>query len=291
MRIEVALEVERELLKLAGGLCNSRTPLNSPNELFHYTDLQGFVGIVTSQSLWASDMLCLEDASEATYAYQVIENTLNHDDPPIPQIHLSEFLKVLKGEASFWECAPHVSCFCEDGDLLEQWRGYGGRGEGLAVAFKVPWLSSLRRSGFFLWPVLYRRDRQEELVSKYVQGAVDLFTRRQFAEDDAREFWRRAAQAATDLIIVIKDPAFETEREWRLVNPGNIGDKDLKFRQAGSRIIPYIAVPIEPEAITGVIRGPHFAGTDTRGAEYMLLFNEFTEASIRIRDSRVPIRK
>jgi hypothetical protein len=235
-------------------------------------------------------MLCLEDASEATYAYRVIASVLSRDFPSIARTHRDEFLKTLT-KGNFRMYTPFVACFCEEGDLLSQWRGYGGRGEGLALEFKVSWLHSLRRRGFLLRRVIYRRNLQRAFISKYVQGALDLFTHHHFSGDDAKWFWGCAAVAASDLIVTIKDPAFKGEREWRLFNPTIIGGKYFKYRRSGSRLVPYVTVPIKREAIVGVIRGPHFAGTDSRGIEHALLYNEFTGASNRVRDSKVPIRR
>jgi hypothetical protein len=38
----------------------------SPRELYHYTGLDGLVGIVTDRAIWATDARYLNDASELT---------------------------------------------------------------------------------------------------------------------------------------------------------------------------------------------------------------------------------
>jgi hypothetical protein len=45
-----------------------RAPPKIPERLFHYTDSQGFVGIATSQRVWASNADFLNDSSEPAYA-------------------------------------------------------------------------------------------------------------------------------------------------------------------------------------------------------------------------------
>jgi hypothetical protein len=52
-------------------------PNNPPPELFHYTSPEGFMGIVTTKTLWASDMLSLNDASEIQYPQRMIAEVLD----------------------------------------------------------------------------------------------------------------------------------------------------------------------------------------------------------------------
>ncbi len=285
------MDLKKELRKLAADLCGSQRPERTHPELFHYTDLQGFVRIVDTRSLWASDMLCLEDASEASYAYRLFKRVLNRDfASSIPQAQRKWFLEMLT-QGGFLIHTPVVACFCEDCNLLSQWRGYGGSGEGLAVGFKVGWLTSLRKSGFDLRRVLYGKAEQEELILRFLQGVSNIIKRRNSSGEDASWVWLVASSAAEELIVVIKDPAFEQEREWRLVKHVDRGPREIRYRASGSRVVPYVAIPIEPRSIATIIRGPHFAGTDARGIRQMLQFRRFPEASARVRDSRIPIRR
>ena len=47
-----------------------------PERLFHYTNSQGLLGIVTGQKLWASHADFLNDSSEAGYAFDVLKDSL-----------------------------------------------------------------------------------------------------------------------------------------------------------------------------------------------------------------------
>jgi len=233
-------------------------------------------------------MLCLEDASEASYAYRLIKKVLNRDFASIPQAHREHFLEMLV-TCAFPNDTPVVACFCEDGNLLSQWRGYGDSGDGLAIGFKVDWLNSLRGSGFDLRRVLYDTGKQEQLISEFLQGVSDIVKGRNSSGEDARWAWLIASSAAEELVVVLKDPAFEQEREWRLVKM--VDRRECKYRISGSRVVPYVEIPIELRGIAAVIRGPHFAGTDARGIRQMLQCRGFPEASAHVRDSEVPIRR
>ncbi len=97
-----------------------------PENLFHYTSAEGLVGVARSKALWASDMLCLSDASEASYAHALIQAALETDDSQlVPPRHRSGFMEPLTESRMY---TTFVACFRVDGDLLSQWRGYGRAG-------------------------------------------------------------------------------------------------------------------------------------------------------------------
>jgi hypothetical protein len=109
---------------------------NPPRAFFHYTSPEGLIGIVTGTAIWASDMLSLNDASEAAYPYRLIAEVLDAKHPHVSQEHIHRF-KTQLTEYTFRLYAPFVVCFSEERDLLSQWRAYGNNGEGFALAFKL----------------------------------------------------------------------------------------------------------------------------------------------------------
>src|ERR1700730_1271189 len=100
--------------------------------LYHYTSAGGLLGIIESGTLWASDCRFLNDATELSYSTEQLLAALStlEDDTMGPE---SGF--ILPGVVEHLTAETfrvHVVCFCEDGDLLSQWRGYGADG-GYAV--------------------------------------------------------------------------------------------------------------------------------------------------------------
>ena len=135
------LKMEEAARRIRLFVDENSSPVSQPPELlFHYTSVEGFIGIITSKTLWASDMLSLNDAAEASYATNLIFETLTAHHSEIP----SEAVANLKTQLNylFPSYTPFIACFCEQDDLLSQWRGYGNQGEGLAIGFSVPWLLS-----------------------------------------------------------------------------------------------------------------------------------------------------
>jgi hypothetical protein len=129
-------------------------PREPPRRLYHYTTLSGLVGITSSHSLWASDVRYMNDASELTYAAELISEVLTETLSKVEnEVVRAALPPPHPGFANPFEYGmrPFAACFCEDGDLLSQWRGYRGTERrrtrsGLASARSAPPARRRRRS-------------------------------------------------------------------------------------------------------------------------------------------------
>jgi hypothetical protein len=128
---------------------NVHNPL--PLEISHYTDATGLHGIITSGQLWATHINYLNDLQEFRYARQIIGRVLDEYARRAEGVELQQRLTKLRGacEANFahWEnnVDPYVVCFCEDGNLLSQWRAYGANGSGFSLQFTPTRLETLKK--------------------------------------------------------------------------------------------------------------------------------------------------
>src|SRR5580704_8956937 len=129
-----------------------------PQRLFHYTSQAGLLGIVSSNVLWATNALYLNDSSELDYGLTVarekLRSVLQRSDPVNELLRRTDDLlklQVLLPNRSFYAC-----CFCEESNLLSQWREYADRGGGYAIGFDT---DDLMRAGLkpnlSLFPVEY----------------------------------------------------------------------------------------------------------------------------------------
>src|SRR5580658_3744526 len=88
------------------------------DRLFHYTSADGLDGILRSKQLWCTDYRFLDDPSEFIYARQVLKARLKSHDEELSKIFFEK-------EKFILGVAPHyVASLCEDGDMLDLWRGY-----------------------------------------------------------------------------------------------------------------------------------------------------------------------
>ena len=54
---------------------------DEPEELFHYTSVEGLLGIVRDRSIWASNIFYLNDTSELNYAFDLFREALQNTLP------------------------------------------------------------------------------------------------------------------------------------------------------------------------------------------------------------------
>jgi hypothetical protein len=120
-----------------------------PDFLWHYTDGAGALGILEGCALWATHALFMNDASELRLAYPLLEEALRiaeerQEGNEILRLVAAALSVMVSPTAQERDPEIYAVCFCEDGDLLSQWRGYGMVGTGYSIGMDG---TSLQRSG------------------------------------------------------------------------------------------------------------------------------------------------
>ena len=123
---------------------------------------------------------------------------------------------------------PFIVSFCEDGDLLSQWRAYG-RTSGFSLAFGA--LSQgdnvhlICKAGFrtMVKRVVYDPDKQRERLRFLLRRLIKLVTGFSFAITSSRgasahvELSLLLILEMTDWACTVKHRAFSEEKEWRII--------------------------------------------------------------------------
>ncbi len=201
-----------------------------PEHLFHYTDLDGVKGIFTSRTLWMSKFTASNDISEILLAIRHFQGFVQRE----ASAHTKEEGDFLREAAdqleSFRRTNICLASFCEQHDLLSQWRSYGNDGRGIALGFNSKRLVDLAgRNGLRLLRCVYDQAAHERIASDLVNLLLASF---RLSPPDGLEA-RRALIAqfnAMFLVVapVIKDHRFVEEREWRLIsNPVPFDDPNM----------------------------------------------------------------
>jgi len=288
---EIQLDFWNSLAGFRDEWQNSQNDVASP--LFHYTTTASMMSICETRSIWATDVFYLNDASEFTYAIDLVNQVANEvygDLSSELQEHfqhdpLSEFFAIAQRRDH-----PFVASFCENGDLLSQWRGYSKGDAGVALGL---WLRPLSgRDNFMLRKVIYEPEEQRRLVRTVVEAWVTAY-RRRLTEVGApqKPDWSVLSQALDEQLLSFKHPGFAEEQEWRLItridprHEMNIGQqrqrdfveyqyalerarytpasadeptlaigfesRNVKFRAAGNGLVPYVEISLEE---TGGVR-------------------------------------
>ena len=278
--------------------------------LYHYTDLQGLRGILGHRTLWLSHAFALNDPAELDYGVRLATREIDRaqerhsEGSPLHtafgglRTHVQTAYGVLHH--------PFVASFCEDGDLLSQWRGYGARGGGYALGFRFSDRTHLGVLGTdhdipnpYLRKVLYEPDEQQALVvgflerfAEAVTEALDGSAQTQLHPDELnfapQLMAPHAANYLFDLSITFKHPAFAEEKEWRLlrVTRDNGTPEHLCFREARGELVPYRPVTLFDVGDAGersfplheVTFGPTLNARATMAAVPLLVLSESTKS-------------
>lgn len=277
--------------------------------LFHYTTATGLLGICTTRSIWASDLQFLNDAQEAVYGRDIviaaIASMANPMQSPDHWAHeygerAIETFEKYKGfvldEISKTDFGVYVACFCESGDLLSQWRGYGSD-HGYAIEITKDALQNAvgaiptHTPATGLFKVRYGHDVADEVV----QRAVEQVARFNLNHPGVKAHY--SALAVNSMLAQIKHPGFAEEQEWRLVVGLEILDDEAqyapdreptKFRSTPIAIVPYLEIPLPHEGIASIRVGPG-DNVDVREAGVRRLLRTLGINAVVTR-SEVPLR-
>ena len=188
-----------------------------PGNLFHYTDLEGVKGIFTSRTLWLSKFTATNDISEIKLAIEHFQTfaarkarALGSDEG----MFLREAAEQLEGFRRTNIC---LASFCEQHDLLSQWRSYGNDGRGVALGFNTARLLDVaQRNGLRLLRCVYEPAEHERISANLTDMLLEA--RRAATPGEGSELIARFNEVFLRVAPVIKDHRFGEEREWRLVS-------------------------------------------------------------------------
>jgi hypothetical protein len=299
-RVEAIIRRQMDLLPSSEG----------PNQpiLFHYTTQAGLLGILGSGALWATHNGFLNDVSERTHAAKMVWGETQRYLETRASPALVDEISILWKEARDPRFTNKVflTSFCENGDLLSQWRGYGTGQQAYSVGFDSGDLSDPRLGYGSLRRVIYADEVKCQLVRETIDiwledhiagglmcigrdGMLDM-TDELSALDTADNGW---PWLQTRLSLghslqwyehSFKDCSYEEEREWRMVflhplyRPPELcvdrhGDElpipELYFRPTPYGVTPYLEWRLSPSAsrlIKTVCVGPSGSAKGQRRA-------------------------
>lgn len=271
-----------------------------PKLIYHYTSLDGFVGIVRDRAMWLTDYSYLNDTREISHGRDMIQEVATEMLQASPEASVASLLKSWISDVGSMERRVWVASFSADDDSLSQWRAYGP----IAVGF-VPQDIAMHALRGNVSAVEYDREAQRKLVSVYLHHLCQAY-----AVDTAMNRLERITDVyhkidqLIELIAFFKDPSFSVEHEYRLAYfeyPDMIESFGLEqvpkhFRVSRSRLLPYVRsqelepVPLDerPLKIAEVVLGPEADQLLERGVKEFLSTNGLSE--VPVRRSTVPYR-
>jgi len=178
----------------------------------------------------------MNDASELIYAAQLIADVIGEVLEAVSDEQLLSAFPRLPTLVNVLEYGPQpfCACFCEDGDLLSQWRGYtaGQIGYSLGIDLMVPEFALHLPRNTFLRKVMYSETQQRSWVRNIAE--TWLHTAQELLNSDSPlskfDVFPHAAVSALQEVLIephlcFKNPAFSEEQEWRFIKLIHIQDE------------------------------------------------------------------
>lgn len=269
--------------------------------LYHFTGVEGLMGITESKALRASLAVSMNDQSEVVHAVIVAKRLLKAGTIRNGQL-ATDILRFLQPTQQIREIAipmhAFVVSFCAREDSALHWLHYGQQGRGFALGFDPHGLGG---DGFSLLPVLYGDDEQQAFIAKMLVAAEQTLAKELpnvpkcghetlttlSAHSAAQYVWAAGSQ--------LKSKVFETEAEWRLVSldvgqpiPAS-SQPFFGFRNCGGRLVPYAVHRPEPFPLREIVMGASVPMHDADPA-FDVLHRQHRLGDLAVRRSLVPVR-
>lgn len=277
-----------------GNVVHLLTPA-PPATLYHYTTPAGLLGIVENRQIWASHTQYLNDQLEFKHAISIIQDELGKmkaEEGYAPHRNrLNEMESVLKDRETMNVC---VCSFSERGDVLSQWRAYGG-GTGFSIGFDGEYLQRISHSKqFWLAKCIYDEEQQRTTMRTLLNDVLREQVEHERAEHDDPIPGGNLAAYLNRYAPLLKHKSFEEEQEWRIISrPLSCNREGFSFRAGASMLIPFFRIPLstdaEPFSIKEIIVGPTPNSRQSRRSlQSLLVKHKVKDADVR--NTETPFR-
>jgi hypothetical protein len=194
--------------------------------VWHYTSGPGLISIIETGTIYATQVSCLNDATEIRYAASKLREALLTMMPVMgEEDSAAKFVKQYVELLDDTDTTPNnmhlpyfVCCFSASEDDLSQWRSYGGGENGYAIGIKVRDLFGASNS--LVVRVDYNRDKHVKLAIQAAEATVRFYKE---GLEAAIPNWDEVFLAIWDVSLTqlapaLKDPGFELEKEVRVIH-------------------------------------------------------------------------
>jgi len=208
------------------------TAQERPALLYHYTDSRGLLGMLETNTIWATEAGFLNDSAELEYVYTVVARVAERQRNGLQSQaakKLAARLTRAREEGFFLMQSVYVACFSQERDLLSQWRAYADDGLGYAIGFDPATkfqVGETRAGKRWDAPRLVRVTYDDavpgSLVDGFVAATLKLVDRVASQSKRLEAFAAKQGESVLArgigwLASAVKNPGFREENEWRLV--------------------------------------------------------------------------
>lgn len=222
--------------------------------IWHYTDGAGFLGILQSATVFATQVASLNDSRETKYATDMFKTAVEalieerKEDPEAIEFFqlILEYVKEEPDTPTHGISKFFITSFSAEEDNVVQWDRYGKK-NAYAIGFYAR--GFWREPNSQIYRVVYDREKQMKATKRIAAATLDFF--REGLTDERKsnpEQWGKDFYAAWDewiykLAPLAKDPTWSTENEFRLVHELKSSEfPRVRFAQKDTMLARYIAL-------------------------------------------------
>ncbi|MDE6649015.1 MAG: DUF2971 domain-containing protein [Muribaculaceae bacterium] len=257
--------------------------MNNPLErqdysLFHYTNLNALISILRSECivLWATNAAYLNDPTELKQGIAIVNELENS------HFQFDDFKNI------------YLTSFSNNADSLVMWSQYGAHGNGCSIGISSKAIGN--SYGQFCRCCYGREETEQHLkntLSLIDNGIISTFGLPKPSEEIISVQRKLSRQIFLQTTCVMsKDTAYKHENETRaFVEVPQEHYKQVQFRLVDNRIVPYVQMQLDKEALTDIVIGPTLnADITERSIKQMLEIRGYDLSKINIKFSEVPFR-
>jgi len=220
--------------------------------LWHYTNGSGFLGILQSGMIYATQVSCLNDTTETKYAQDIYKKAVTElireregDTEAVTFLNqVLEFVKEEPDSPTHGVSKFFVTCFSGDEDELTQWDRYS-KPNGYAIGFRARGL--VREPTSQIYRVIYDPEKHMTGAKKIAVATLDFYQEGLIGERlENPEEWGRLFFTAWDewvykLAPLAKDRKWRSENEYRLVHELKASEyPNVRFNQKSKILSRYL---------------------------------------------------
>jgi hypothetical protein len=234
---------------------------NGPLVLYHYTGGDGLKGIISERSMRCSYLDVLNDPMEYRYGENLIKDMISNYIGKEQDERIKKALTTIIDFTSVRNFTHKIfiACFCENNNLLSQWRGYGDNGVGYNLGFMFDSETQYyldpehldKTQNVILRKVVYNIDEQTKLIDDYLLNLIEGLKKTLVKEGvhkiadpkfDYSPISILCCNLLIDMMLSMKNPKFEEENEWRLLRVTLNSDARsmYKFQVNKNELFPYL---------------------------------------------------
>lgn len=283
---------------------NEFLEINLPNELFHYTDLNGLNGILSTSEIWLSNMYFLNDKNEFEHGLRFVIEQLESYKSGFSVLKPTKyFIEALEKAIDYIKEkeSPYILSLTANNDLLSQWRGYTNNGVGVNVAFNKKFFEENKLN---VYKCIYDVEKQKMILNHILTESIFKFieianSQGIFKDAEGIELseYNDAVSTAGEYFIymtiffcsIIKDKSFIEEDEWRVIL---LDDKiDINILNKGNYFKPYKKIKIKSlnNSINEIMIGPN-SESDLCTLSLKMLLKKYKVATAKLNQSKIPYR-